>query len=173
MIGVVENLLLVLTYIVTPTIMAIFAYRLIKYKRIEVKWMVVTFVFISYGCFFYVESKPMMREPIISVAVNESQPMSGKDIVENLMREKFEVYLNEHLFAPNKIFDYKINRIQGPITVNGHDDYYSVSYSVKVINQKWIAGNGTLDGLWVNNKSEYYRLMREGDKYRLHFVGGL
>ena len=87
----------------------------------------------------------------------------------------FDYYKSERLFTKNQIFDYKINRINGPINDTSKTDnhYYDVSYSVKTIAPAWIAGNGKNEGLWVNSKSEFYNLIKNNDQYILNRVGGL
>lgn len=70
-----------------------------------------------------------------------------------------------------------INRIDGPIKIRDSDgmdkNYYDISYSVKTIDPVWIAGNGKNEGLWVNNKSGFFILIKNGNQYILKHIGGL
>jgi len=52
-------------------------------------------------------------------------------------------------------------------------NYYDISYSVKTIDPAWIAGNGKNEGLWVNNKSGFFVLIKNDNQYIfLNRVGG-
>ena len=52
-------------------------------------------------------------------------------------------------------------------------NYYDISYSVKTIDPAWIAGNEKNEGLWVNNKSGFFVLIKNNNQYILKHVGGL
>ena len=94
------------------------------------------------------------------IAVSDAEGLSEKEIVNKILIREFDHYKSERLFTKNKIFDYTINRIDGPIKIRDSDgmdkNYYDISYSVKTIDPAWIAGNGKNEGLWVNNKSGFF-----------------
>ena len=156
-------------------VVAFSAYQCIRARKIRKKYMVIMLIGIAYISFYSYESIPIETTPCNHIAVSDVEGLSEKEIVHKMLVQEFDHYKSERLFAKNKIFDYKINRIDGPI--KGVDAtgkiYYGVSYSVKAINSKWIAGNGEEKGFWVKNKFGYFDFMKEDNQYILKYVGGL
>ena len=103
------------------------------------------------------------------ITVSDAKGLSEKEIVNKILIHEFDHYKSERLFTKNKIFDYTINRIDGPIKIKDKDgmdkNYYDISYSVKTIDPAWIAGNGKNEGLWVNNKSGFFVLIKNDNQY--------
>ncbi|WP_443674856.1 hypothetical protein, partial [Megasphaera sp.] len=106
------------------------------------------------------------------IAVSDAEGLSEKEIVNKILIREFDHYKSERLFTKNKIFDYTINRIDGPIKIRDSDgmdkNYYDISYSVKTIDSAWIAGNGKNEGLWVNNKSGFFILNPDLSHHRAY-----
>lgn len=177
MITLIDNSLVILAYILAPISLISLMYILFKRLPLKKTHVFITLFLVLFSIFFMMESKS--NQPIInnSVPIKDVQGLTNEEIVEKLLRNEFNAYLQENFFAENKVLDYKIERINGPLTIHTNnqefDDYYDISYSVKVINANWIAGNGTQDGLWIKNKNGYYRLIKSADKYSLKFIGGL
>ena len=124
----------------------------------------------------------LLKKDKLTKEEEKSVRLAAKSLLEKLydaknkiLIQEFDYYKSERLFTKNQIFDYKINRINGPINDTSKTDnhYYDVSYSVKTIAPAWIAGNGKNGGLWVNSKSEFYNLIKNNDQYILNRVGGL
>ena len=177
MITLIDNSLVLLAYVITPISVLSLIYMYFKHKRIHKKHVFITFLLILFSMFYAIESASNQLIVNNTILIKDTQGLTNKEIVEKLLKNEFDAYLHENLFAKNKVLDYKIERINGPLTKYNYnqqfDDYYDISYSVKVINANWIAGNGTQDGLWIKNKNGYYRLIKSADKYSLKFIGGL
>lgn len=137
--------------------------------------MVILLIGIAYITFYSYESLPNEQIQCDCIAISDVKGFSEKEIVNTILTKKFDHYKYKKLFTKNKVFDYKINRINGPIKNSGELDksYYDVSYSVKTIDPTWIAGNGNSEGLWINNKSEFYILIKDNNRYVLKYIGGL
>lgn len=166
---------LFLLYIVTFLVIIITIYKCIKAKKIETKTIVIVLIGVVYLLFYSYESIPSEKVQYNHIAISDVEGLSEKEIVNKILIQEFDYYKSERLFTKNQIFDYKINRINGPINDTSKTDnhYYDVSYSVKTIAPAWIAGNGKNEGLWVNSKSEFYNLIKNNDQYILNRVGGL
>lgn len=137
------------------------------------KYLVSMLIGIIYLSFYSYESIPDENIQYNHIAISDVDELSEKDIINQMLTKEFDYYKSKRLFNKNKLLDYKINRINGPIknpSDIGHN-YYSVSYSVKTINPEWIAGNGETKGIWVNNKSNIYVLLKNDSQYFLKNVG--
>ena len=166
---------LFLLYVAASLMIIITIYKCIKAKKLETRNIVVILIGIVYLLFYSYESLPSERVQYNHMSISEVEGLSEKEIVEKILVQEFNYYKSKGLFTKNQIFDYKINRINGPINDTSKTDnyYYDVSYSVKTIAPAWIAGNGKNEGLWVNSKSEFYNLIKNNDQYILTRVGGL
>ena len=162
-------------YIATPFIIIITIYKCTKNKKNKRKDIAIILIGIIYLLFYSYESMPSEKVQYNHIAISEVDGLSEREIVNEMLIQEFDNYKSKRIFTKYQIFDYKINRINGPIDTNSKIDkhYYDVSYSVKTISPAWIAGNGKSKGLWVNNKSEFYNLIKNGDQYILIRVGGL
>lgn len=171
MITSIDNLLLFIAYIFTPFMVLFFIYKCVTQKKLSPIILTILCCAIGYSVFYYVESKPKNIEYDTSIKISEVNNYNESQIVEILLKRQFDNYKKENLFAKNKLLDYKLNRINGPITIQSnnqtYDNYFDVSYSIKTMDSNWVAGNGEHDGLWIYNRSSYYRLLKEGDKYIL------
>lgn len=177
MINVIDNLLLFIAYIFTPFMLLFFIYNFVTKKKISWILLLILGSSIAYSTFYYVESKPKNITYDNSVKIYEVSTLNDNQIVEVILKKQLDNYKNENLFTKNKLLDYKIERINGPIKIQSdnqvYDDYFDISYSVKTINSNWVAGNGDHNGLWIYNKNAYYRLLKEDDKYILKHIGRL
>ena len=146
-------------------------------RKGEEKNIAIILIGVVYLMFYSYDS--ILVEPIQCnrIAVSDAEGLSEKEIVNKILIREFDHYKSERLFTKNKIFDYTINRIDGPIKIKDKDgmdkNYYDISYSVKTIDPAWIAGNGKNEGLWVNNKSGFFVLIKNDNQYILKHVGGL
>ena len=166
---------LFLLYVAASLMIIITIYKCIKAKKLETRNIVVILIGIVYLLFYSYESLPSERVQYNHMSISEVEGLSEKEKEKKILVQEFNYYKSKGLFTKNQIFDYKINRINGPINdaskIDNH--YYDVSYSVKTIAPAWIAGNGESEGLWVNNKSEFYNLIKDNDQYILNHIGGL
>lgn len=174
MITLISDFLFFLCFIVFFTIFAIF-YRYVKTKNIGLKSTAMLLLGIAYLTFYSYQSMPGENTQQNSILVSNVEGLSEKDIINKILTQELEYYKSKRIFNKNKIFDYRINRINGPVKNIGEigENYYDISYSVKTIDPTWIAGNGTSDGFWINNKSGFYILIKDGDRYILKYIGGL
>ena len=76
----------------------------------------------------------------------------------------FILYIFAFFVAAISFYKYIRTKKDGPIKIKDKDgmdkNYYDISYSVKTIDPAWIAGNGKNEGLWVNNKSGFFVLIK-------------
>ena len=174
MITLISDFLFFLCFIAFSAIFAIF-YRYVKTKNIGLKGIAIILFGIVYLTFYFYQSMPEENIQQNSIAVSKVEGLSETDIINKILTQELEYYKSKRIFNKNKIFDYRINRINGPIKNTGdpHKNYYDISYSVKTIDPTWFAGNGTSKGLWINNKSGFYILLKDGDRYILKYIGGL
>ncbi|MCH4217658.1 MAG: hypothetical protein LKF74_03775 [Megasphaera sp.] len=161
---------LFILYFFSLFIIIISVYKSIKMKKIETKYMAVMIIGIMYFAFYSYESISVEENQYNQIEVSEAEGKSEKEIINKILIQEFDHYKSKRLFTKNKIFDYKINRIDGPMNDKKN---YDISYSVKTINTEWIAGNGEIEGLWINNKSGFYNLIRNDNCYTLKYIGGL
>ena len=166
---------LFILYIFAFFVAAISFYKYIRTKKGRRKNIAIILIGVVYLLFYSYESIPSEKVQYNHIAISDVEGLSEKEIVNKILIQEFDYYKSERLFTKNQIFDYKINRINGPINDTSKTDnhYYDVSYSVKTIAPAWIAGNGKNEGLWVNSKSEFYNLIKNNDQYILNRVGGL
>lgn len=168
---------LFILYIFAFFVAAISFYKYIRTKKGRRKNIAIILIGVVYLMFYSYDS--ILVEPIQCnrIAVSDAEGLSEKEIVNKILIREFDHYKSERLFTKNKIFDYTINRIDGPIKIRDSDgmdkNYYDISYSVKTIDPVWIAGNGKNEGLWVNNKSGFFILIKNGNQYILKHIGGL
>ena len=70
------------------------------------------------------------------IAVSDAEGLSEKEIVNKILIREFDHYKSERLFTKNKIFDYTINRIDGPIKLRDSDgmdkNYYEADCIIKL-----------------------------------------
>lgn len=174
MITIISDSLFLFYFIAIGAIFVIF-YKFIKNKKISKNSIAIILIGIAYVAFYSYESMPEENIQCNHIAVSSIEELSEKEIICKILNQEFEHYRSQKIFTRKKIFDYKINRITGPIKYqdkNGHR-YYDVSYSVKTISPEWIAGNGECKGLWISNKSGFFILIRDNEHYVLKFIGGL
>ena len=149
---------LFMLYIFTFFMTAIILYKCIRTKKTKIKNIAIILIGVVYLIFYSYDSILVETIQCNRIAVSDAEGLSEKEIV-------------------NKILDYTINRIDGPIKIKDNDgmdkNYYDISYSVKTIDPAWIAGNGKNEGLWVNNKSGFFVLIKNNNQYILKHVGGL
>jgi hypothetical protein len=151
---------------------AISFYKYIRTKKGRRKNIAIILIGVVYLMFYSYDS--ILVEPIQCnrIAVSDAEGLSEKEIVNKILIREFDHYKSERLFTKNKIFDYTINRIDGPIKIRDSDgmdkNYYDISYSVKTIDPAWIAGNGKNEGLWVNNKSGFFILNPDLSHHRAY-----
>ena len=168
---------LFILYIFAFFMVAISFYKYIRTKKGRRKNIAIILIGVAYLMFYSYDS--ILVEPIQCnrITVSDAKGLSEKEIVNKILIHEFDHYKSERLFNKNKIFDYTINRIDGPIKIKDKDgmdkNYYDISYSVKTIDSAWIAGNGKNEGLWVNNKSGFFVLIKNDNQYILKHVGGL
>lgn len=172
MITFIDNFLLIL-YFLSFFVITVTIYKYIRIKKLETKYLVIMLIGILYSLFYSYESIPDENIQYDHITISAVDKLSEKEIVNKILIRKFDYYKSKRLFNKNKLLDYRINRIDGPIknpSDIGHN-YYSVSYSVKTINPEWIAGNGEIKGIWVNNKSNIYVLLKNDSRYFLKNIG--
>ncbi len=106
---------LFLLYIVTFLVIIITIYKCIKAKKIETKTIVIILIGVVYLLFYSYESIPSEKVQYNHIAISDVEGLSEKEIVNKILIQEFDYYKSEKLFTKNQIFDYKINRINGPI----------------------------------------------------------
>lgn len=168
---------LFMLYIFTFFMTAIVLYKSIRTKKTKIKNIAIILIGVVYLIFYSYDSILVETIQCNRIAVSDAEGLSEKEIVNKILIHEFDHYKSERLFNKNKILDYTINRIDGPIKIKDNDgmdkNYYDISYSVKTIDPAWIAGNGKNEGLWVNNKSGFFVLIKNNNQYILKYVGGL
>lgn len=163
--------------LICPILAFLTLYKVLKSERYKLGKISLIIICTIFSCFYWYEVQP--NEQIIddNIPIVQAKNLSDKEIVDILIHKKLECYKNRRLFNKDKILDYEINRISDPIKniepTTNRNVYYSISYSLKVINSYWNTRNGFAKGLWIKNKSDYYELKKKDDAYTLEYVGGL
>jgi len=163
--------------LICPILALVTLYKIIKSKRYKSNKFFLIIICIICSCFYWYETQSSEQIIDDKLSVIQASHLSDKEIVDILIHKKLESYKNKRLFNKDKILDYEIHHISEPVKTieptTSQNIYFNISYSLKVINSYWEAGNGFTKGLWIKDKSDYYELKKNNDEYTLEYVGGL
>ena len=114
----------------------------------------------------YRNNRPVLSNQFI---VNDNQ----RAIADILVPLWFAWFKSPNVDAGIRLKDFEIHRLEvGQWEENNF--LASVSFSVKPVKcsyEEWLTGNGTESGAWVRKKFLFFKIIKEGDNYRVDSVG--
>jgi hypothetical protein len=114
----------------------------------------------------YRNNRPVLSNQFI---VNDNQ----KAVADILVPLWFVWFKSPNADLGIRLKDFEIHRLEvGKWEENKF--LASVTFSVKPVKcsyEEWLTGNGTEAGSWVRNKFLFFKIIKEGDNYRVDSVG--